>query len=56
MALYFVKGVNGQIEVFEDKIVITRKGLMGLATYRLAGDKTIPISAIKSVQFKEGGM
>lgn len=56
MALYSVKGVNGQIEVFEDKIVITRKELIGLATYGLAGDKTIPISAIQSVQFKEGGM
>ena len=29
---------------------------MGFATYGLSGDKTIPIRAIKSVQFKEGGM
>ena len=56
MALYSVKGVNGQIEVHEDKIIITRKGLLGFTSQGLAGEKTIPISAIQSVQFKEGGM
>ena len=56
MALYSVKGVNGQLEVYEDKVIISRKGLLGFATQGLAGDKTIPMSAIQSVQFKEGGM
>jgi hypothetical protein len=56
MVLYYVKGVNGQIEVFEDKIVITRKGLVGFSTHGLAGEKTIPMSAIQSVQFRKGGM
>ena len=54
-ALYFVKGVNGQLEVFEDKVVITRKGAMSFSTHGLAGGKTIPMSAIQSVQFKPGG-
>lgn len=54
-ALYFVKGVNGQLEVFEDKVVITRKGFMSFSTHGLAGGKTIPMSAIQSVQFKPGG-
>ena len=53
--LYFVKGVNGQLEVFEDKVVITRKGFMSFSTHGLAGSKTIPMSAIQSVQFKPGG-
>ena len=56
MALYSVKGVNGQIEVFEDKIVITRKGLAGFSTHGLAGDKTIPMSSIQSIQFRQGGL
>lgn len=55
-ALYYVKGVNGQISVFEDRVVITRQGFLGFASQGLAGEKTIPISAIQSVQFKEGGM
>ncbi len=38
MALYSVKGVNGQIEVFEDKIVISRKGLLGFGSQGFAGD------------------
>ena len=54
-ALYFVKGVNGQLEVFEDKVIITRKGAMSFSTHGLAGGKTIPMSAIQSVQFKPGG-
>lgn len=54
-SLYFLKGVNGQLEVFEDRVVITRKGYLGFMTQGLAGEKTIPIRAIQSVQFRPGG-
>ena len=54
MALYKVNGVDGQLEVFEDKVIITREGILGFLSQGLAGAKTIPMSAIQSVQFKEG--
>lgn len=56
MAVFELKGVNGQLTVYEDKVVIGRKGLLGFATQGLAGNKTIPMSAIQSVQFKAGGL
>ena len=56
MAVFELEGINGQLTVYEDKVVIERKGLMGFFSQGLAGDKTIPMSAIQSVQFREGGM
>ena len=54
-AVYSLKGVNGYLEVWENKIVITRKGFRAFLTHGCAGVKTIPMSAIQSVQFKPGG-
>ena len=51
---YEMKGDNGQLEVYDDKIIIKRKGVMAFFGYGLAGDKTIPMSAIQSVELKEG--
>jgi len=45
MRLKFV-GHNGEIEVFEDRLVITRKSMIGLLTHGFAGEKTIPFSSI----------
>lgn len=53
--LFSIKGVNGQLSVYDDKVIITRKGMLGLLTQGLSGEKTIPISTITSVQYKEGG-
>lgn len=55
MVVFELKGVNGQLTVYEDKAVIGRKGLLGFTSQGLAGSKTIPMSAIQSVQFKAGG-
>lgn len=49
-----LKGVNGQLYIFEDKVVIERKGILGFLLIGLAGSKTIPMNSIMSVQFKEG--
>lgn len=46
------KGVNGQLELLENKIRIRRKGLMALATQGIKGDKEIFIKQITSVQIK----
>lgn len=52
--MYF-KGHNGQIETFEDRIVISRKGALGFLTQGIKGDKAIPFSSITAVQFKDAG-
>lgn len=49
------KGYNGQIYVYEDHLVIERKGFLATAAAGFAGSKTIPFSAIQSVQFKDAG-
>lgn len=50
-----LKGVGGLLTVYEDKVVIEIKGLLGFLSQGLAGGKTIPMSAIQSVQFKKAG-
>ncbi len=53
---FYLKGVNGQIAVYEDRIIIERRGVNGFMTHGLAGAKTIPMDSIMSVQFKKGNM
>ena len=48
-----VKGVNGQIELHNDRVIIKRKGVMSKLTQGLKGEKSILVSRISSVQFKE---
>lgn len=47
------KGVNGQLELYEHKVIIRRKGKLALLTQGLKGDKEILISQISSIQFKK---
>lgn len=47
------KGYNGQIEVYENKVVIRRKGFMAFASHGMKGDKEIYINQISSVQLKK---
>lgn len=49
------KGHNGQVEIFEDRIVISRKGALSFLTQGFKGDKAIPFSSITAVQFKDAG-
>ena len=49
------KGVNGQLELLENKIRIKRKGALSLMNYGLRGDKEILIKQISSIQFKNAG-
>lgn len=55
-ALVMAKGVNGQIELYEDRVLIRRKGVMAFVTQGIKGDKSINVSSITSVQFKEAGL
>lgn len=48
----FAIGVNGQIELYNNKVCILRKGILGFLTQGLKGNKDIMISSITSIQFK----
>ena len=49
------KGWNGQLQLFETKVRITRKGFKALVQQGLKGDKDILIKEISSIQFKKVG-
>ena len=49
-------GNNGQIEVHNDRLVITRRGLIGFLTQGFGGEKTIPFASISAIQYREPGM
>lgn len=51
-----LKGKNGQLYVYADHVEIKRKGLLSFLTHGTAGDKTIPYTAIQSVQLKKGSL
>jgi hypothetical protein len=53
--VYTMKGVQDLLEVFEDRVKITPKGLLGFLNKGLKGTKEIPFSSIVAVQFKEAG-
>jgi hypothetical protein len=53
--LLSVKGVNGQLELLNDKVRIRRKGGMAVFTHGLKGDKEILLSSISSIQFRPPG-
>jgi len=54
--LISVKGHNGALEVYENKIIIKRKGVLAFMTQGLKGDKEIYIRNISSVQIKRANM
>lgn len=54
MARYFLKGVNGQLTVEDDFVVIERKGFMATSMHGFAGQKKLPIHNIMSVQVQDG--
>ena len=48
-------GDNGQLELYDDKVRIKRKGFTAFVLQGLKGEKDIYISQISSVQFKSSG-
>jgi len=55
-AIYTMWGAGAMLEVFEDKLAITPKGLSGFFFRGLKGTKTIPFFAISAIQFKKSGL
>ena len=50
-----MKGVAEVLVVYEDKVTITPKGVLGLMPIGLKGTKTIPFGSITGIQFKDAG-
>lgn len=50
------KGFNGQLELYENKVRIRRKGILAVIFQGLKGDKDIFLDQISSVQFKRSGL
>jgi GYF domain 2/Short C-terminal domain/Domain of unknown function (DUF4429) len=53
--VYSMTGVAGLLNVFETKVEITPKGLLGFMNKGMKGTKTIPFHSITAIQFKEAG-
>jgi len=53
--VYTMKGVQDLLEVFEDKVTIAPKGVLGFLNKGIKGTKEIPFTSIVAVQFKEAG-
>ena len=51
-----VKGHTGQIELYENRVDIKRKGFMAFALHGFDGTKSIFLKSITSIQFKEAGI
>ena len=51
-----VKGHNGQLELTADSVLIRRKGALSFMTQGLKGEKSIALTSISSIQFKDAGM
>jgi len=50
-----IEGSNGVVEVDGECLRIRRKGVANLFTQGFQGEKTIPFSTLRAVQFKEAG-
>ena len=55
-AVHIATGANGALEVQEDRVIIRRSGFSSWVLMGSVGDKTIPISRLGAVQFKEPGL
>lgn len=49
-----LKGTNGIISLYNDKIVISRKTFGGVAAFGVVGDKTIFYNSIQGVEYSGG--
>ena len=53
--LFVLKGVNGQLELYEDKVIIKRKGVLAKITQGFfKGDKSLYLTQISGIQIKAG--
>ena len=53
--IMLAKGSTGQLELYETKIRIRRRGFTNLVLHGLKGNKDILLESISSIQFKKAG-
>ena len=53
--LFAMRGLQDLLEVFEDRVTIAPKGILGFLNKGGRGTKEIPFASIVAVQFKESG-
>jgi hypothetical protein len=51
--LMYVEGTDGQIELQDDRLVITRKGFLNMMKHGSGSRREIPLSSVSSVNFKD---
>jgi hypothetical protein len=56
MTVYTMRGYDQELEVFEDRLTLTPKGLWGFIFKGLKGTKVIPYTSITAIQFKKSGI
>lgn len=54
--LVSVKGLNGVVNIYDDRVVISRKTAMGFVFQGIKGDREIYFADIKSIEFKKATM
>lgn len=52
MALFHLDGVVGELDVYEERIVIKRKGKRAVKIYGIEEERSIPMEVIKGVKFR----
>jgi hypothetical protein len=50
-----IEGSNGTVVVEQGSLRIRRKGLANILTQGIQGERVIPLTSIKAIQFKEAG-
>lgn len=52
-ALIYVEGLNGQIELRADRLIITRKGFLNVFKFGFNSKREIPLSSLSSIDFRD---
>jgi hypothetical protein len=52
-SLMFVSGLDGQVEVTADRVIIHRKGLVNAVFFGFNARREIPLGAISEVMFRD---
>jgi hypothetical protein len=54
--LHTIQGLQDQLEVFDTKVTITPKGVLGFLNKGIKGTKEIPFTSITAMQLKKAGL
>lgn len=52
---YQVDGIQGQLQVFDDYLTITPRGVLGFLNHGLKGTKSLRFTAITGIQYRRAG-